>query len=270
MPNATVLSLQDVTIRYGAFVAVDALCLEVRRGEVFGLLGPNGSGKSSTLSVVAGALAPAAGAVRVAGRLERDDPLAYRRHIGLVPQELALFEELSAEDNLRFFGRLYGLGGRELRRRVADALAFVCLTEQARRPARTYSGGMQRRLNLACALLHQPELLLLDEPTAGLDVPSHDAIFANLRALRDQGRALVFTTHHLDEAEQLCDRVGIMDRGRLLAVGTLAELGADFAEEDEPRRPRVRVGGRRAEAEAKPPGLERVFRALTRRSVGEA
>ncbi len=253
-----VLSVQDVTIRYGDFVAVDALCLEVKAGEVFGLLGPNGSGKSSTLSAIAGALTPATGTIAVAGRHERDDPLAYRRNVGLVPQELALFEELTVEDNLLFFGRLYGLRGRELRAHVVDALRFVYLAEQARQRARTLSGGMQRRLNLACALLHEPALLLLDEPTVGLDVQSRAAIFDSLRALRDQGRALVFTTHHLEEAEQLCDRVAIVDRGRLLALGTPGELCADFADEG-PWGP--------AEATA---GLERVFRALTGRSGCEA
>ena len=151
MPNPTVLSLQDVTIRYGDAVAVDALCLDVRRGEIFGLLGPNGSGKSSTLSAVTGALTPTAGTIRVEGWCERDDPLAYRRRIGLAPQELAFYEEMTAEENLRFFGRLYGLNRRDLCRRVGETLQFVRLTEQARRPARTYSGGMKRRLNLACA-----------------------------------------------------------------------------------------------------------------------
>jgi ABC-2 type transport system ATP-binding protein len=245
MVQPVVLSLQDVTIRYGARVAVAALSLEVQRGEVFGLLGPNGCGKSSTLSAIVGALAPAAGSIVVAGRRHADDPLAYRRHIGLVPQELALFEELSAEDNLLFFGRLYGLKGPVLRQRVAEALQFVRLEEQAHLRARTLSGGMQRRLNLGCALLHNPGLLLLDEPTVGLDVQSRDAIFASLRALRDQGRALVFTTHHLEEAEQLCDRVGIMDRGRLLAVGTLDELCTNSTG----------------------PRLEGVFRELTGRSA---
>jgi ABC-2 type transport system ATP-binding protein len=253
MARAIVLSLHDVTIRYGPLVAVAALSLDVHVGEVFGLLGPNGSGKSSTLAAIAGLLtdphALTAGAIRVAGRRERDDPLAYRRHLGLVPQELALFDELTAEDNLLFFGRLYGLAGRALRSRVAHALSFVRLTELARRPVRTLSGGMQRRLNLACALLHEPELLLLDEPTVGLDIESRDAIFASLRALRDQGRALVFTTHHLEEAEQLCDRIGIMERGRLVAVGTLAELWTQL------------------KAETHRPSVEHVFRELTGRSA---
>jgi ABC-2 type transport system ATP-binding protein len=181
-----------------------------------------------------------------------------------VPQELALYEDLSGRDNLLFFGRLYGLSGRELRRRVDEALSFVRLVEQADRPARTYSGGMQRRLNLACALLHHPDLLLLDEPTVGLDVQSRDAIFGSLRTLRDAGRALVFTTHHLAEAELLCDRLGIMDHGRLLAMGTLEELCAG---------PCRRGPGRsfRADPPAPLPGplgtrLERVFLQLTGRS----
>jgi ABC-2 type transport system ATP-binding protein len=246
MSPAPVLTLRDVTIRFGHTLALAGLSLEVRRGEIFGLLGPNGSGKSSTISAIAGALTPQAGRIEVLGCQEPSHPLEYRRHIGLVPQELALYEDLSAEDNLIFFGRLYGLSGQLLHRRVADVLEMVCLGEQARGMVRTWSGGMQRRLNLACALLHEPALLLLDEPTVGIDLPSRQAIFGSLRALRAAGRALVFTTHHLEEAEQLCDRLGIMDRGRLLAVGTVAELCS---------APRM--------------GLEQVFLELTGRSLHE-
>jgi ABC-2 type transport system ATP-binding protein len=267
MASRSVLSLQDVTLRYGEFVAVDSLCLEVSRGEVFGLLGPNGSGKSSTLSAIVGAVAPSAGVIRVAGLREADDPLAFRRNIGLVPQELALFEELTAEDNLLFFGRLYGLGRRELRRRVAEALDFVDLSERARRPVRTFSGGMQRRLNLACALLHRPPLMLLDEPTVGVDVRSREAIFANLRSLRDAGTAVVCTMHHLDEAELLCDRLGIMDRGRLLAAGTLDELCAALRL----RAGRLRLDpahGRVGSAGA-PAMLEGIYLELTGRSLSQ-
>jgi ABC-2 type transport system ATP-binding protein len=249
MPTPPVLSLQDVTLRYGATVAVDALSLEVRRGEIFGLLGPNGCGKSTTLAAVAGALVPAAGVIRVAGVEERSDALAYRRLVGLVPQELALYEELTPEDNLLFFGRLYGLRGRDLRRRAAQALDFVRLADRARHRVRALSGGMQRRLNLACALLHEPPLLLLDEPTVGIDPLSREAIFASLRSLRERGTALVFTTHHLEEAEQLCDRVGIMDRGRLVAVRALDESSAA-----PPNRPRS-------------PNLERVLLELTGRAA---
>jgi ABC-2 type transport system ATP-binding protein len=267
------LSLHDVTLCYGPFVAVDRLSLEVLPGELFGLLGPNGSGKSTTLSAIAGALCPSAGEIRVAGQRESDDPFAYRRLIGLVPQELALFDELTAEQNLLFFGRLYGLTGHTLRQRVAAVLDFVRLSEHARRRVRVFSGGMQRRLNLACALLHEPALLLLDEPTVGIDPQAREAIFASLRDLRDRGCALVFTTHHLEEAEALCDRIAIMDQGRLIAQGTLAELCAELPEEGpllSPCRrgagplssPRLAVAGHTA-------NLERVFLGLTGRSLRE-
>ncbi|MGL4552884.1 MAG: ABC transporter ATP-binding protein, partial [Gemmataceae bacterium] len=176
-----------------------------------------------------------------------------------VPQELALYDELTARQNVRFFGRLYGLSGRALERRADEVLGFVRLTEYADRPARTFSGGMQRRLNLACALLHRPRLLLLDEPTVGIDIQSRDAIFASLRDLAADGAALVFTTHHLEEAELLCDRVGIMDGGRLLAVGTVAELCRG-----------VPAGWRLDGPHGRGAGLERVFLELTGRSLRES
>jgi ABC-2 type transport system ATP-binding protein len=267
MPT-TILSLHDVTLSYGGPVAVDSLCLRVHKGEVYGLLGPNGSGKSTTLAAISAALAPVAGEVRVAGRREADDPHAYRRSIGLVPQELALFEELSAQQNVSFFARLYGLAGRALRRRVDEVLDFVRLAEQRQRPVRTLSGGMQRRLNLACALVHEPLLLLLDEPTVGLDIESRDAIFASLRQLCAAGTAAVFTTHHLEEAERLCDRVGIMDRGRLVAEGTVGELCAAPGRSGEPSR--TGSAARLAAPTCTSPSLERVFLELTGRSLGES
>jgi ABC-2 type transport system ATP-binding protein len=257
--SSTLLSLDDVTLCYGGFVAVDGLCLEVQRGEIFGLLGPNGSGKSTSLSAIAGALRPAAGEIRIAGLRESDDPLAYRRCLGLVPQELALFDELTAEQNLLFFGRLYGLAGQPLRQRVAEVLEFVRLSEHARRRAGTFSGGMQRRLNLACALLHEPDLLLLDEPTVGLDIQAREAVFASLRDLRERGCGMVFTTHHLEEAESLCDRIAIMDHGRLIAQGTLAELCDDGPP----------VASSYSVAAARGASLERVFLGLTGRSLRE-
>jgi linearmycin/streptolysin S transport system ATP-binding protein len=261
MPTPWVLSLEEVTLRYGDTVAVDALSLEVRPGEVFGLLGPNGCGKSTTLAAIAGALAPAAGVIRVAGVEERADPLAYRRLVGVVPQELALYEELTAEDNLLFFGRLYGLRGHSLRRCAGEALEFVRLADRARQRVRTFSGGMQRRLNLACALLHEPPLLLLDEPTVGIDLESREAIFSSLRRLRDRGTALVFTTHHLEEAEQLCDRAAVLDQGRLVALGGLDELAGAWAGRRLQRSDVAHVGRR--------PSLERVFRELTGRAACE-
>ena len=256
---AAVLILDNLAIRYGDHAAVDGLCLEARSGEILGLLGPNGCGKSSTLAAVSGCLVPFAGTIQVCGKGEQDDPLAYRRLIGLVPQELAIYEELTAEQNCAFFGRLYGLSGTFLKERVAEVLEFVRLGDHARRTPRTFSGGMQRRLNLACALLHKPALLLLDEPTVGLDIQSRDAVFDNLRLLAEQGTALVFTTHHLEEAEQLCGRIGIMDHGKLVAEGTMADLLAQPG-----RRWRLdgpHTGGGR---------LERVFLELTGRSLRQS
>ncbi len=265
--SSALLSLDDVSLCYGGFVAVDGLCLEVMRGEIFGLLGPNGSGKSTTLSAISGAHRPVTGEIRVAGLRESDDSLLYRRRIGLVPQELALFEDLTAEQNLLFFGRLYALSGQVLRQRVAEVLDFVRLREHARRRVRTFSGGMQRRLNLACALLHEPMLLLLDEPTVGIDPQARDAIFASLRELRDRGCALVFTTHHLEEPESLCDRIGIMDHGRLIAQGTLAELCAEMPKEPALVTRQAPIS-RRARAR-RDTNLEHVFLELTGRSLRE-
>jgi ABC-2 type transport system ATP-binding protein len=257
---ASVLSVRNLTVRYGDVIAVDSLSLDVHAGEVYGLLGPNGSGKSSTLAAVAGDLVPSRGDVLVNSLRERDQPAAYRRALGLVPQELALFDELTAEQNVTFFARLYGLSGRALRRRVADVLEFVLLGEHAGKRARTLSGGQQRRLNLACALAHEPALLLLDEPTVGIDVQSREAVFARLRQLRAGGTAIVFTTHHLEEAERLCDRIGIVARGRLVAEGTLDELCSAAAP------PRWRLDEPHV---SRAVGLERVYVEITGRSLRE-
>jgi ABC-2 type transport system ATP-binding protein len=248
-----VLCVCELTIRYGSAVAVDGLSLDVQAGEVYGLLGPNGSGKSSTLSAIAGTLRPATGTITVQGIVREREPGRYLSLLGIVPQELALYEELSVADNLSFFGRLYGVRGAELRRRVAESLEFVQLTEHGQRLTRTLSGGMQRRLNLACALLHRPTLLLLDEPTVGLDLPARETLFESLRELRCRGCALVFSTHHLEEAEQLCDRIGLMDQGRLIAEGTLDQLDVSSADRSKDR-----------------PRLERIFLERTGRSAAAA
>ena len=218
------LSLRFLRVEYGATVAVDGVSLDVAAGEVVALLGPNGSGKSSTLAVAAGVLDPRAGSA-FAGGIARDaDPRGYARRVGLVPQECALYDELSARENLTFFGRLYGLGGRDLASRVDAALGRARLTDRGRHRVGTFSGGMKQRLNLAAALLHDPPVLLLDEPTAALDPASREALFADLHELRDAGRAILLTTHHLDEAVSGCDRVAVLDRGRLVACGTPSDL----------------------------------------------
>ncbi len=218
------LSLNSVEVRYGHRVAVDGLSLTVRGGEIVGLLGPNGSGKSSTLAVCAGLLDPASGTVAVNGQSPQRDRIGYAARVGFVPQELALYEELTVEANLTFFGNLYDVRGRTLRNRIAAGLQLVGLADRARHRVGTLSGGMQRRVNVACALVHEPAVLLLDEPTAALDPASRQNLYETLAQLRDAGRAILLTTHHLDEAEHWCDRVAVLSNGRLVAEGRPADL----------------------------------------------
>jgi ABC-2 type transport system ATP-binding protein len=224
MPLPVALSLVDVTVRYGSRIAVERVSLDVRRGEIVGLLGPNGSGKSSTLAVAAGVLDPVSGTVTVEGRARTADPRAFAARVGLVPQEAAVYDELSAYENLAFFGELYGLAGSELRRRTIRTLSRVKLADRAHDRVSTFSGGMKQRLNLAAALLHDPPVLLLDEPTAALDPASRDAFFADLTRFRDDGHAILLTTHHIDEAESGCDRIAVLENGKLAACGAPSDL----------------------------------------------
>jgi len=224
MTESAAFQCDEIQVRYGLKLAVDGLSLHVMHGEILGLLGPNGSGKSSTLAVAAGILDPIAGTVRIEGLSRKDHPLEYARRVGLVPQEPALYDELSAEANLQFFGKLYQLRGDHLSDRVDWCLDMARLTERRRDRVETFSGGMKQRLNLACALLHRPTVLLLDEPTAALDPSSRDALFGTLNELREQGHAIILTTHHLDEAEHGCDRIAVLDKGKLIASGKPADL----------------------------------------------
>ena len=217
------LTFDNVRKRFGNIVAVDGLSLTVKRGEVLGLLGPNGAGKSTTVNLAVGLLSPDDGRVGIDGAADPRRPDA-RARLGVAPQALALYDTLSGTENLRFFGQVYRLSGDALRERVAWSLAFVGLTDRANDRVSTYSGGMKRRLNLASALVHDPELILLDEPTVGVDPQSRNQIFENILELKRLGRTVVYTTHYMEEAARLCDRVAIIDRGRLLALGTVPEL----------------------------------------------
>ena len=209
---------------YGNLVAVADVSLRISGGQILGLLGPNGAGKTTTVSMIAGLVAPDSGEVRIKGRTLAGDADTLKRAIGVVPQDLALYEDLSARDNLGLFGALYGLQGAALDRACSDGLAFVALRERARDRVRTFSGGMKRRLNLAAALLHDPAILLMDEPTVGVDPQSRNAIFDNLETLRDRGKALLYTTHYMEEAERLCDRIVIVDHGKVVASDTRENL----------------------------------------------
>lgn len=220
----SLLRVSRLTKCFGSLRAVDGISFEVRAGELYGLLGPNGAGKTTTLSMIAGLLRPDAGEVLVDGIPFSADPRRAKRIMGVVPQELAVYEELSARENLEFWGRIAGLPPRTARARADELLAALALTDRARKPVKTYSGGMKRRVNLGCALLHRPRLLLLDEPTVGIDPQARLNILEFIRGLQREGTAILYTTHYLEEAETLCQRIGIIDHGRLLAEGTLAEL----------------------------------------------
>jgi ABC-2 type transport system ATP-binding protein len=217
------LTLSNVRKTYGDLVAVDGLSLAVEPGEIFGLLGPNGAGKSTTVHLAVGLLPPDAGTVSVGGLGAPTRP-DVRRLLGVAPQGLALYDDLTGDENLRFFGQMYGLSGAHLGARVDAVLGLVGLTDRRRERAGTYSGGMKRRLNLAAALVHEPRLLLLDEPTVGVDPQSRNAILDQILELRATGHTIVYTTHYMEEASRLCDRVGIMDHGKLLAVDTVDAL----------------------------------------------
>jgi ABC-2 type transport system ATP-binding protein len=227
-----VLACRDLRRRFGQRLAVDGVGFQVDPGETYGLLGPNGAGKTTTISMICGLLRRDGGEVTVAGASLDRDPAAVKAAIGYVPQDIALYPDLSGGENLRFWGRMQGLSGRELAARVDAVLEVVGLADRARDKVADYSGGMQRRLNIAAGLLHRPKLLVLDEPTVGVDPQSRIAILENVEALRGEGAAVLYTTHYMEEAERLCDRVGIIDQGRLIAEGTRRELVAQVGERD--------------------------------------
>jgi ABC-2 type transport system ATP-binding protein len=244
------LDVKNLRKSFGALVAVDDVSFTLAKGQLVGLLGPNGAGKTTTVSMIAGLVTPDRGDVLIAGHRLAGDTDPAKRRIGLVPQDLALYDELSARDNLRFFGALYNLSGRALDQAIGQALELVELADRARDRVKTFSGGMKRRLNLAAGLLHEPDILLLDEPTVGVDPQSRNAIFDNLELLKSRGTSLLYTTHYMEEAERLADRIVVIDHGRVIADDTLAGLQSRAAA----------AGGGKAT-------LESVFLTLTGRSL---
>ncbi len=217
---------------YGTLLAVDNVSFEAEKGEIFGLLGPNGAGKTTTLSMVSGLLRPDAGSITIAGVSLEEDPTEAKRRLGVVPQEVTLYEELSARENLLFWGRIYGLGGKALGARIDELLQRGGLTEKAKAPVQSFSGGMKRRLNLLTGLVHSPEVLLLDEATVGIDPQGRIAILDMVREIARAGTTVVYTTHYLEEAEDLCQRLTIIDHGRVLASGTVSDLIEQMGEGD--------------------------------------
>ncbi|QCX29276.1 ABC transporter ATP-binding protein [Nocardioides jishulii] len=218
------LVVDHLVRRFGDLTAVDDVSFRIAPGETYGLLGPNGAGKTTTISMIAGLLKADAGSITIAGRPMAADAVEPKRHLGLVPQDLAIYPELTATENLRFFGKLQGLRGEALDHRVREVLEVIGLADRAKDRAKEYSGGMKRRLNIGVGLLHQPELLILDEPTVGVDPQSRNSILESVEALSGEGMAVLYTTHYMEEAERLCDRIAIIDSGRLQAEGTRDEL----------------------------------------------
>ena len=224
-----VLELKALGRDYGKRTAVKSLDLTIEKGEIFGLLGPNGAGKTTSISMACGVVPPSRGSVRVAGHDLATDGKAARRAIGLVPQELAIYEDLTPRQNLMYFGELYGARDTALAAAVDTALGIAELRDRADDLVKNLSGGMKRRLNLAAGLVHKPALLVCDEPTVGVDPQSRRHIFDSIKKLRDGGMTIVYTTHYMEEVEALCDRIAIMDGGEVIACGTLAELQAKHA-----------------------------------------
>lgn len=240
-----VLAVAGLSRSFGPLQAVDDVSLHVAEGETYGLLGPNGAGKTTTISMVCGLLQPDAGTVTVCGQVMSTRAAGVRRHIGYVPQELAVYPDLTGRENLRFFARVHGMGRHQLASRVDEVLEVVGLADRGDDRVDEYSGGMKRRLNIAVGLLHEPRLLVLDEPTVGVDPQSRHAILESVGRLAGGGMSVLYTTHYMEEADRLCDRVGIIDVGRLQAEGTRRELVARTGDLD-----RVRITGRGELAQA--------------------
>ncbi len=278
------IRFDNVHKKFGSTHAVNGLTLEIQTGEVFGLLGPNGAGKTTTVNMAVGLLTPDEGSIDING-LGSPVQREVRAKIGVAPQAPALYDELSAEENLQFFGKLQQLSGAQLKARVDELLAFVNLNDRRKDRVKTFSGGMKRRLNLAVALLHRPPVVFLDEPTAGVDPQSRNALFDYIENIRSDGSTIVYTTHYMEEAQRLCNRVGIIDHGKLLALGTVDELIAahggqsvltakrvdkEFSiQTDDPISEliKIREGGDLLSFKVESPNLEIVFLNLTGRKL---
>jgi ABC-2 type transport system ATP-binding protein len=227
-----VIEVENLEKKYGDVVAVSNVSFTAPPANIFGLLGPNGAGKSTTIGCISGLLEPSSGRVRVLGHDVVREPRAAREELGVVPQELALYEDLSATENLRFWGAAYGLRGKRLNDRVREVLAATGLVDRAKEPIKRFSGGMKRRLNLGCGIVHRPKVLLLDEPTVGVDAQSRVRLLDVVRQQVADGTCVLYTTHYLEEAETLCDQLAIIDHGKIIAAGTLAELRGRVGERD--------------------------------------
>jgi len=228
----SILEVHDLVKKYGDFTAVKGISFDIKEGEIFSLLGPNGAGKTTTISVLSTLYAPTSGDAIVGGHSVSKEPMAVRQLIGVVPQDLALYDDLTARENLSFWGQMYSLSGKALKTRIGEVLEQIGLTDKANQRVKTYSGGMKRRVNIGIGLLHKPRLLFMDEPTVGIDPQSRRAILDSVKDLNKQGMTVLYTTHYMEEAQEISDRVGIIDHGDLIALGTQVELTHQVGEND--------------------------------------
>lgn len=226
------IEFKNVIKRYGKNLAVDNLSLTINEGEIFGLLGPNGAGKSTANKLLVGLLKPNSGEILVNGLDVIKNGIEVRKLLGLVPQELAIYEDISARDNVMYFGKLHGLKGKELKKKTEEALEITGLIDNEKIKPKKFSGGMKRRLNIACALVNQPKIIIMDEPTVGIDPQSRNHILDSVKLLNEKGMTVIYTSHYMAEVESICDRIGIMDYGKLISLGTKEELKKELKEDE--------------------------------------
>lgn len=226
------LEVKNLIKRYGSFLALDHIGFTVNEGEIFGLLGPNGAGKTTTISILSSLTSFDGGEIKFEGKELRKHEMTIKQEMGIVPQELAIFEDLTVYENLDYFGRLYGLKGQLLKERIEQTLHFTGLTERRKQTPKGFSGGMKRRLNIGCAILHQPKLIIFDEPTVGIDPQSRNHILQSIKALNRLGSTIIYTSHYMEEVEELCTRLAIVDHGRVIAQGSKEELTSLIATEE--------------------------------------
>lgn len=246
------IEIQNLVKIFGKHEAVKGVSFTIGKGEIFGLLGPNGAGKSTTINMMCGYLEPTSGDTIIEGTSIKAHPRQVKRIIGVVPQEIALYQDLTSMENLSFFGEIYGLSKKERNDRAAEVLQFVGLYDRRNEPVKIFSGGMQRRINMAIAMIHRPSFLMMDEPTVGVDPQSRENIFDTIEKLRDQGITILYTTHYMEEAERMCNHIAIMDEGQIIAMGTLEQL---LALRDQNREI------------ARPHGLQELFIQLTGKTL---
>jgi ABC-2 type transport system ATP-binding protein len=221
-----IVKLENLVRKFGDFVAVDKINLQIKEGEIYGLLGPNGAGKSTTINMICGLLSITSGKISVLEKDSKNDEYFVKKNIGIVPQDIAIYEDLTSYENVKFFAGLYGIKGKEIDARVNEALDFVGLLDKAKSKPGDFSGGMKRRLNIACAIAHKPKLIIMDEPTVGIDPQSRNHILKSVKKLNEMGSTIIYTSHYMEEIEEICSRIAIIDHGQVVAEGTKEELKA--------------------------------------------